>query len=117
MAFHIAFFIPDYCQFSLLLNRFISYSVIGFGSNKKTSISDIQIFKKSVGQAEAGENVGINIKDAPIHTLKRGMMLAKVNSFQPTNHFEGTAYFLTKVMIVYLKHFGLSAKKLFHTIS
>ena len=74
--------------------------------NKKTSISDIQIFKKSVGQAEAGENVGINIKDAPIHTLKRGMMLAKVNSFQPTNHFEGTAYFLTKVIIVYLKHFN-----------
>ena len=101
-----------------MLNNFISYSVIGFGNNKKTSISDIQIFKKSVGQAEAGENVGINIKDAPVHTLKRGMMLAKVNSFQPTNHFEGTAYFLTKVMIVYLKHFGLSAKRqLFHTIS
>lgn len=69
--------------------------------NKKTSIADIQIFKKSVGQAEAGENVGINVKDAPVHTLKRGMMLAKVNSFEPTNHFEGTAYFLTKVICLF----------------
>jgi len=70
--------------------------VIGFGMDKKTAISDIQVFKQSVGQAEAGENVGINIKDAPVHSLKRGMMLAKLNSFQPTNHFEGTAYFLSK---------------------
>ena len=69
--------------------------------NKKTSIADIQIFKNSVGQAEAGENVGINVKDAPVHTLKRGMMLAKVNSFEPTNHFEGTAYFLTKVIFLF----------------
>ena len=66
--------------------------------DKKTAISDIQVFKQSVGQAEAGENVGINIKDAPVHSLKRGMMLAKLNSFQPTNHFEGTAYFLSKVL-------------------
>ena len=66
--------------------------------DKKTAISDIQVFKQSVGQAEAGENVGINIKDVPVHSLKRGMMLAKLNSFQPTNHFEGTAYFLSKVL-------------------
>ena len=72
--------------------------VIGFGMDKKTSISDIQIFQKSVGKAEAGENVGINIKDVPVSALKKGMMLSKLDSFKPTNHFEGATYFLTKVL-------------------
>ena len=85
-------------MFNPLYNVFLFIPVIGFGMDKKTAISDIQVFKQSVGQAEAGENVGINIKDAPVHSLKRGMMLAKLNSFQPTNHFEGTAYFLSKVL-------------------
>ena len=85
-------------MFNQLHNVFLFIPVIGFGMDKKTAISDIQVFKQSVGQAEAGENVGINIKDAPVHSLKRGMMLAKLNSFQPTNHFEGTAYFLSKVL-------------------
>ena len=66
--------------------------------DKKTSISDIQIFQKSVGKAEAGENVGINIKDVPVSALKKGMMLSKLDSFKPTNHFEGATYFLTKVL-------------------
>ena len=69
--------------------------------DKKTSISDIQIFQKSVGKAEAGENVGINIKDVPVSALKKGMMLSKLNSFNPTNHFEGATYFLTKVLRTY----------------
>ena len=47
--------------------------------------------------AEAGDNVGINIKNIPADVMKKGMVLVKVDSKEPINHFEGTTYFLTKV--------------------
>ena len=77
--------------------NFIFSKVIGFGMNKKTTISDMQVFKKSVPMAEAGDNVGINIKNISVESMKKGMVLVKVDSMEPTNHFEGTTYFLTKV--------------------
>ena len=73
--------------------------------NKKTSISDMQVFKKSVNTASAGDNVGINIKSIPAEAIKKGMLLVKGDCFEPTNHFEGTTYFLSKVCVlpIYLK--------------
>ena len=68
--------------------------------NKKTSISDMQVFKKSVNTASAGDNVGINIKSIPAEAIKKGMLLVKGDCFKPTNHFEGTTYFLSKVCIL-----------------
>ena len=73
-------------------------AVIGFGMNKKTVVSDMQVFKNAVATAVAGDNVGINIKNIPTNALKKGMMLVKVDSFKSTNHFEGATYFLTKVI-------------------
>ena len=66
--------------------------------HKKTTISDMQIFKQSVPSAGAGDNVGINIKNIPTEAMKKGMVLVKLDSLEPTNHFEGTTYFLAKVM-------------------
>ena len=57
----------------------------------------MQVFKKSVNIAEAGDNVGINIKNIPADIMKKGMVLVKVDSMEPINHFEGTTYFLAKV--------------------
>ena len=68
--------------------------------NKKTSISDMQVFKKSVNTASAGDNVGINIKSIPAEAIKKGMLLVKGDCFEPTNHFEGTTYFLSKVCVL-----------------
>ena len=59
----------------------------------------MQVFKKAVSTAMAGDNVGINIRNIPVHALKKGMMLVKVDSFEATNHFEGTTYFLSKVCL------------------
>ena len=58
----------------------------------------MQVFQKDVSMALAGDNVGINIRNIKPAALKKGMMLAKAGSFEPTNHFEGVTYFLTKVI-------------------
>ena len=49
---------------------------------------NFQIFRKDVAVAEAGQNVGINLRNAKIDQLQKGMMLTKAASFVPTNHFE-----------------------------
>ena len=72
--------------------------VIGHGLDTKTSVSNMQVFQKDVSMALAGDNVGINIRNIKPAALKKGMMLAKTGSFEPTNHFEGVTYFLTKVI-------------------
>ena len=70
--------------------------ILGFGANVKTSATAIQVFKQEVPQAQAGDNVGINLKQVKQHQLKKGMLLTAKDSCKPTNHFEGTVYFLTK---------------------
>ena len=81
-------------------NHAVTLIVLGLGMNKKTSISDMQVFKKSVNTASAGDNVGINIKSIPAEAIKKGMLLVKGDCFEPTNHFEGTTYFLSKVCVL-----------------
>ena len=66
--------------------------------DRKTSVSNMQVFKKDVSVAMAGDNVGINIRNISTKDIKRGMMLVKAGSFDLTNHFEGTTYFLSKVI-------------------
>jgi selenocysteine-specific translation elongation factor len=61
---------------------------MGLGLNAKTTVSSIQVFKQEQVQAQAGDNVGLNIKQIKMKQLKKGMILAKQGSFQPTNHFE-----------------------------
>ena len=53
-----------------------------------------------VSEAMAGDNVGINLRNIQAASLKKGMMLVKVDSFVSTNHFEGATYFLTKVNMI-----------------
>merc|ERR1719410_245924 len=54
----------------------------------KTHVTGIQAFKQSLPSAQAGDNVGMNVK--------KGMIVAAQGSFKPTNQFDGTVYFLSK---------------------
>ena len=47
-------------------------------------------------EALAGDNVGVNIKGPKKSDLSRGMLLVTPGTMKPTNHFEGTCYFLTR---------------------
>lgn len=70
--------------------------ILGFGMDSKTSVSGIQVFKQNVPSAQAGDNVGLNIKQIKAKQLKKGMIVSAQGSFDPTNHFDGTVYFLSK---------------------
>ena len=88
------------CSKFLYFNSIFVKLVIGYGLDKKTAISNMQVFKMDVSEAMAGDNVGINLRNIQAASLKKGMMLVKVDSFVSTNHFEGATYFLTKVNMI-----------------
>jgi len=70
--------------------------MLGHGTNVKSTVSNMQVFRKDVAVAHAGDNVGIQLRNVKLDKVKKGMVLAKQGSFEPTNSFMGTAYFLTK---------------------
>ncbi|XP_049881042.1 elongation factor Tu-like [Pectinophora gossypiella] len=70
--------------------------LMGFGYNIKTTLSDIQIFKKSVSEALAGDNVGVLLRGMRIKSVETGMLLCAAKSFQLSNHYKAKIYFLTR---------------------
>ncbi|CAG9858330.1 unnamed protein product [Phyllotreta striolata] len=70
--------------------------LLGFDNKIKTSVSDIQVFKKSVPQAIAGENVGTLIRNVKVKDVMRGMVLCAAGSQKINNRFKASIYFLSK---------------------
>ncbi|XP_063834235.1 elongation factor Tu [Ostrinia nubilalis] len=70
--------------------------LMGFGYNIKTTLSDIQIFKKSVTEALAGDNVGVLLRGMKMKSVETGMLLCAAKSFQLSNHYKAKIYFLTR---------------------
>ena len=70
--------------------------LVGFGHLISTSAGGIQRFNEEQQSAVAGDHVGIQLKKVKKELVEKGMLLVKPGSVKPTNHFEGTCYFLTK---------------------
>ncbi|XP_047117595.1 elongation factor Tu, mitochondrial [Schistocerca piceifrons] len=70
--------------------------LLGFDECIKTSIGDLHIFKRSVQEAKAGENVGVLLRGVRINSVQRGMLLCASKSESLCNHFEAKIYFLSR---------------------
>lgn len=70
--------------------------LLGFNQNFKTTISDIQVFKRSQNSAKAGENVGVLIRGVKNNVVQRGMQLVLAGSQLLCNSYEATIYLLSK---------------------
>lgn len=70
--------------------------LLGFDEKVTTSVGDIQVFKKSVANAKAGENVGVLLRGLKPKTVRKGMILCPINTFKLRNCFKATIYFLLR---------------------
>ncbi|XP_046404540.1 elongation factor Tu [Ischnura elegans] len=70
--------------------------LMGYDEKIKTSVGDIQVFKKSVPKAVAGENVGALLRGVKISSVHKGMMLCAFNSAVISNRFLAKIYFLSR---------------------
>jgi elongation factor Tu len=71
-------------------------SLIGFGSDKKSVVTGVEMFRKLLDSGEAGDNVGLLLRGVDKKDIERGMVLAKTGSITPHTKFEGEVYVLTK---------------------
>lgn len=70
--------------------------LVGFGHTHNTTVGGIQRFQQDQDLAAAGDHVGLQLRKIKGDTVEKGMLVVKPGSVKPTNHFEGTCYFLTK---------------------
>ncbi len=70
--------------------------LIGLGVHKKTVVTGIEMFRKELDSAIAGDNAGILLRGVDKKEIERGMVLAKTGSITPHKKFEGNVYILSK---------------------
>ncbi|MFH0734234.1 MAG: elongation factor Tu [bacterium] len=70
--------------------------LIGLGLHKKTVVTGVEMFRKELDSAMAGDNAGILLRGVDKKEIERGMVLAKTGSITPHKIFEGEVYILSK---------------------
>jgi elongation factor Tu len=71
-------------------------SLIGFNSDKKTTVTGVEMFRKLLDDGQAGDNVGLLLRGVEKNDVERGMVLAKAGTIKPHTEFNAEVYVLTK---------------------
>ncbi len=71
-------------------------ALVGFGSEKKTVVTGVEMFRKLLDDGQAGDNVGLLLRGVDKKEIERGMVLAKPGSVTPHSKFEAEVYVLNK---------------------
>jgi elongation factor Tu len=69
--------------------------IIGLKDVRTTTITGIEMFKKSLEQGMAGDNAGVLMRGIQKTDIERGMVIAKPGTIKPHTQFEGEVYVLT----------------------
>jgi len=70
--------------------------IIGLGSHKKAVVTGVEMFRKTLDEGLAGDNVGLLMRGVEKEELMRGMVVAKPGTIHPHKKFEAQVYVLTK---------------------
>jgi len=70
--------------------------IIGFGKHDKCVVTSIEMFRKILDSADAGDNVGLLLRGVGKDEVQRGMVMAQPGSIKPHKKFKGEVYVLTK---------------------
>jgi elongation factor Tu len=70
--------------------------MVGFGTDKKTVVTGVEMFRKLLDEGQAGDNVGLLLRGVEKSEVERGMVLAKPGSIKPHTKFDAEVYVLTK---------------------
>jgi elongation factor Tu len=78
------------------LNRMQDVEIVGLRETRKTVATDIEMFRKLLDKASAGDNVGVLLRGTKKEDVERGMVLAKPGSITPHTKFKAEVYVLSK---------------------
>jgi elongation factor Tu len=70
--------------------------IVGIRPTAKTTVTDIEMFRKLLDEGRAGDNVGLLLRGTKKEDIERGQVIAKPGSITPHKHFKAEIYVLTK---------------------
>jgi elongation factor Tu len=79
-----------------VLERMSEVEIVGLKDTRKTVATDIEMFRKLLDKATAGDNVGVLLRGTTKDEVERGMVLAKPGSITPHAKFKAEVYVLSK---------------------
>jgi len=79
-----------------VLKKMEEVEIVGLKETRKTTATDIEMFRKLLDSANAGDNVGVLLRGTKKEEVERGMVLAKPGSITPHTKFKAEVYVLSK---------------------
>jgi elongation factor Tu len=79
-----------------VLKKMEEIEIVGLRETRKTTATDLEMFRKLLDEIQAGDNVGVLLRGIDKDEVERGQVLAKPGSITPHTEFGGTVYILSK---------------------
>ena len=79
-----------------ILKKMDEVEIVGIKPTQKTTATDIEMFRKLLDEARAGDNVGVLLRGVKKEDIMRGQVIAKPGSITPHTVFKGEVYVLSK---------------------
>jgi elongation factor Tu len=79
-----------------IVKKMEEIEIIGFKDTTKTTVTDIEMFRKLLDEGRAGDNVGLLLRGVKKTDVERGQVLAKPGSVKPHMKFKAEVYVLSK---------------------
>jgi elongation factor Tu len=79
-----------------IVNKMEEVEIVGIKDTVKTTVTDIEMFRKLLDRGEAGDNVGILLRGVKKEDIERGQVIAKPGSITPHLKFTSEVYVLSK---------------------
>ena len=79
-----------------VLKKMEEVEIVGIKATAKTVVTDIEMFRKLLDTAEAGDNVGLLLRGTKKEDVERGQVICKPGTIKPHTKFKATVYVLSK---------------------
>jgi elongation factor Tu len=79
-----------------ILKKMEEVEIIGLKPTAKTTVTDIEMFRKLLDEARAGDNVGVLLRGIKKEDIERGQVIAKPGTASPHKKFKAEVYVLSK---------------------
>jgi len=79
-----------------ILKKMEEVEVVGIKPTAKTTATDIEMFRKLLDEARAGDNVGVLLRGVKKEDIERGQVIAKPGTIKPHKKFKAEVYVLSK---------------------
>jgi len=79
-----------------IVKKMEEVEIVGIRDTKKTTVTDIEMFRKLLDEGRAGDNVGLLLRGLKKDDVERGQVIAKPGTIKPHRRFKAEIYVLSK---------------------